>query len=222
MTPRTGYTSRPNANCAPATEAAPAGDRQHSRRGNAGAITSPGLSPGISGGYRYKRKVPLTWEDRACRRSCRSCAAERIPVCRLAQPAVPNGLIGVYTGESSEGPGITMFLKTTGSAHSGGLRLTCSLGFDVVFGRELGNRRRWDDLRLGRLQDRSTTRRAPRRRGSAEGRPVQVIAGQQVLALIEFLAECIVLRGQVIDPGARLRDLAVAFGVSEGDWFGGA
>jgi len=52
MTPRTGYTSRPNANCAPATKAAPAGYRRHSRRGNARAITSAGLSLGIGGGYR--------------------------------------------------------------------------------------------------------------------------------------------------------------------------
>ena len=32
-----------------------------------------------------------------------------------------------------------MFLKTTGSADSGGLRLACSLGFDVVFGGESRN-----------------------------------------------------------------------------------
>lgn len=31
MTPKTGCTSRPNANCASTTEAAPAGHRQHSR-----------------------------------------------------------------------------------------------------------------------------------------------------------------------------------------------
>ena len=52
MTPRTGYTSRPNANCAPATEAAPAGYRQHSRRGGARAFTSPGF--GWS-----KRRLPV-------------------------------------------------------------------------------------------------------------------------------------------------------------------
>jgi hypothetical protein len=33
VTPRTGCTSRPNANCASTTEAAPAGYRQHSREG---------------------------------------------------------------------------------------------------------------------------------------------------------------------------------------------
>ena len=43
MTLRTGCTSRPNANCASTTEAAPAGYRQHSRRGNTRALTNPGL-----------------------------------------------------------------------------------------------------------------------------------------------------------------------------------
>jgi len=43
MTLRTGCTSRPNANFASTTEAAPAGYRQHSRRGNARALTNPGL-----------------------------------------------------------------------------------------------------------------------------------------------------------------------------------
>jgi len=56
MTPKTGYTSRPNANCASATEAAPAGYRQHSRRGGARAFTSPGLSAEVSGGYRCEWK----------------------------------------------------------------------------------------------------------------------------------------------------------------------
>ena len=40
MTLRTGCTSRPNANCASTTEAAPVGYRQHSRCGNARALTS--------------------------------------------------------------------------------------------------------------------------------------------------------------------------------------
>src|SRR5580692_4637126 len=43
MTLRTGCTSRPNANCASTTEAAPAGYRQHSRCGNARAFTNLGL-----------------------------------------------------------------------------------------------------------------------------------------------------------------------------------
>jgi hypothetical protein len=37
MTPRTGCTSRPNANCTSTTEAPPAGYRQHSRCGSASA-----------------------------------------------------------------------------------------------------------------------------------------------------------------------------------------
>ena len=69
MTPRTGYTSRPNANCASATEAAPAGYRQHSRRGGARAFTSPGLRPEQTAATGMNGKVPLNWEDRACRRS---------------------------------------------------------------------------------------------------------------------------------------------------------
>ena len=43
MTLRTRCTSRPNANCASTTEAAPVGYRQHSRCGNARAFTNLGL-----------------------------------------------------------------------------------------------------------------------------------------------------------------------------------
>ena len=68
MTLRTGCTSRPNANCASTTEAAPAGYRQHSRCGNARAFTNLGLSPGLAKCDPLREKVPLTWEDRACLR----------------------------------------------------------------------------------------------------------------------------------------------------------
>jgi hypothetical protein len=40
--------------------------------------------------------------------------------------------------------------------------------------------------------------------------------------VLDSLAECIVLRGKVTDPGARHWALAVVFRVSGGDWFGGA
>ena len=56
MTPRTGYTSRPNANCASTTEAAQAGYRQHSRCGNARAFTNLGLLPGLAKCDLFKRK----------------------------------------------------------------------------------------------------------------------------------------------------------------------
>src|SRR5271167_1320345 len=67
------------------------------------------------------------------------------------------------------------------------------------------------------------TRRPPRGQGVAEASPVQVLAGRHpVLALVEFLAECMALRCKVADPGAYIWELAVAFSVSVGDWFGGA
>lgn len=44
----------------------------------------------------------------------------------------------------------------------------------------------------------------------------------QMLTLVEFLAECMVLRGKVVDPGARFVRLAVALDVGGGGWFGGA
>jgi hypothetical protein len=42
-----------------------------------------------------------------------------------------------------------------------------------------------------------------------------------VLPLAGFLAECLVLCGKVADPGGRLGELAVAFGVAGGCGFGG-
>src|SRR5690349_834938 len=66
MTPRTGYTSRPNANCASTTEAAPPAIAGTAGAATLAPFTRPGLSPGISGGYRINEKVLLTWEDRAC------------------------------------------------------------------------------------------------------------------------------------------------------------
>ena len=51
------------------------------------------------------------------------------------------------------------------------------LGFGITLLDELEDLRRWDDLRLGRLQDRIPPRRLPRRERLAEIAPVGIFAG---------------------------------------------
>lgn len=88
-------------------------------------------------------------------------------------------------------------------------------------GGTLEDRRRWGDLRLGGPQDRIRVGRPPGGQGVTVGSPIQVLAGRhRALPPVDPLAECMVLRGQVADPGGRLGELAVGFTDREG-CFGG-
>ena len=100
--------------------------------------------------------------------------------------------------------------------------LAACFEFDVVLGGELEDLGRRGDLRLRGPQDRVRLRRPPGGQGVTEDRPARVFAWwHPVLPLAGFLAERLVLGGKVVDPGDRLGELAVAFGVAGGCGFGG-
>lgn len=85
---------------------------------------------------------------------------------------------------------------------------------------ELGGRH---DLRLRRPQDPIQARCPTRWEGVAEGSPARVLAGCHPAQLRSgFLVEWMMLNGKVADPGSRLGELDVAFGVAGGCGFGGA
>jgi len=83
----------------------------------------------------------------------------------------------------------------------------CGFGFGVVVGGELEDRGRGGDLWFGWLED-GIPPGIPGAVGLTDITPAGIVAGQpQLLTFRNLGAECLVLRGQVTNPGRRLSEL---------------